>query len=310
MNSQQIKIFEFPSNLGLKKTETAVEPGVRFLPAWLKKHGLYDAIGPKQIFNLEAPEYSMEQDLDSGVRNAEKIIHYSEDQAALLMEHLRTDSFLLLIGGDCSMLIGTAMALKQSGTYGLFYLDGHTDFIWPELSHTGGAAGMDLAIVTGYGHEKLANILDLKPYLTEQHIWCVGNREYDPAYIKPILDSQIRYVDLKSLRERGLESCAAQFLEIVEINKLDGFFIHFDVDVLNDRIMPAVDSREADGLEYEELDILLGTLLASPKAMGMEITILDPDLDQDGKYTRGFISAFMHTWRKALNETGRNSASV
>lgn len=41
----------------------------------------------------------------------------------------------------------------------------------------------------------------------------------------------------------------------------------------------------------------------------MEITILDPDPDQEGKYTQGFISfisAFLHTWEKALNETGRN----
>ena len=306
MNSQQIKIFEFPSNLGLKKTDVAVEPGVRFLPAWLKKHGLYDLLEPKQIFNLEAPEYSMEQDLDSGVRNAEKIIHYAEDQAKLLSEHLKGDSFLLVIGGGCSILVGVALALKQSGTYGLFYLDGHTDFIWPELSHTGGAAGMDLAIVTGYGHEKLTNILDLKPYLIEQHVWCVGNREYDPAYVKPILDSQIRYIDLKNLRETGIETCASQFLEMVEGNELDGFFIHFDVDVLNDQIMPAVDSREADGLEYEEMIRLLNNLLASPKAIGMEITILDPDLDKDGKYTGKFASNFIKAFEKGRKETGRN----
>jgi arginase len=89
MNSQTVKIFEFPSNLGLKKTDIAVEPGVWFLPSWLKKHQLYELIGPKQIFNPEAPEYSMEQYLDSGVCNAEKIIHYAEDQAKLLLEHLK-----------------------------------------------------------------------------------------------------------------------------------------------------------------------------------------------------------------------------
>ncbi len=302
MNSQTIKIFEFPSNLGLKKTDAAVEPGVRFLPAWLKKHQLYELIGPKQIFNLEAPAWSMEQDLDSGVRNADKIIYYAKDQAGLLLEHLAGDSFLLLIGGDCSILIGTVLALKQKGNYGLFYLDGHTDFMWPEISHTGGAAGMDLAIATGYGHEKLTNILDLKPYLNEQHIWCVGNREYDPQYVKLILDSQIRYIDLNHLRENGIQNCTDEFLHMIENNELDGFFIHFDVDVLNDRIMPAVDSREPDGLEYDEMILLLGNLLASPKAIGMEITILDPDLDPESRYTPAFISNLLKAFEAGGNK--------
>lgn len=300
MNSQHIKIFEFPSNLGLKKTDVAAEPGVRFLPGWLKKQGLYDLLEPKQIFNLEPPEYSMEQDPDSGVRNADKIIHYAEDQSALLLEHLGTDSFLLLIGGDCSILIGTALALKQKGNYGLFYLDGHTDFIWPELSHTGGAAGMDLAIVTGHGHEKLTNMLDLKPYLDEQCIWCVGNLEDAPLYVKPILDSNIRYLNMADLRKAGIDRCTGDFLEMAETSGLDGFFIHFDVDVLNERIMPAVDSREPGGLEYEEMILLLGNLLSSPKAMGMEITILDPDLDPEGTYTREFIAQLVKVF-----ETGQ-----
>ena len=75
---------------------------------------------------------------------------------------------------------------------------------------------------------------------------------------------------------------------MVERQNLDGFFIHFDVDALDDRVMPAVDSRTEDGLSYDELAEILTPLLSSGKAVGMEITILDPDLDQDGKYTKEF----------------------
>ncbi len=77
---------------------------------------------------------------------------------------------------------------------------------------------------------------------------------------------------------------------MVEKNELDGFFIHLDVDVLNDDIMPAVDSREKDGLNYPEFVTILGMLLTSEKAIGMEITILDPNLDKEGKYTKEFVS--------------------
>ncbi|WP_422350916.1 arginase family protein [Flagellimonas sp.] len=179
--------------------------------------------------------------------------------------------------------------MKQRGEFGLFFLDGHTDFITPELSDTGGAAGMDLAIVTGHGHDKLTNILGLKPNVKEENVFCVGNRECDPKYVHPILESDIHYFDLKRFRNNGLKQTAEQFLEMVETHNLDGFLIHLDADVLNDDIMPAVDSREADGLLYHELAEILIPLLLSTKAIGMEITILDPNLDSDGTYTTEFV---------------------
>jgi arginase len=64
--------------------------------------------------------------------------------------------------------------------------------------------------------------------------------------------------------------------------------------------MPAVDSRETDGLEYDEMIRLPGNLLASPKAVGMEITIFDPDLDKEGKYTGEFVSNLIKAF-----ETGK-----
>lgn len=178
-----VTIIEFPSNLGLKEPAPGHEPGVKKLPDWLRKHGFHDLINPSGIYRLDPPAYSMQLDKASGVRNAENINSYAKDQAALLGPILSGGSFPLILGGDCSILIGSALALKKAGNYALFYLDGHTDFMLPELSETGGAAGMDLAFITGYGHEKLSNIDGLKPYIPESQVWCVGNREYDPSYV-------------------------------------------------------------------------------------------------------------------------------
>lgn len=291
-----VTIIEFPSNLGLKEPSPGHEPGVKQLPDWLRKHGFHDLINAASIYRLDPPAYSMHLDKESGVRNAESIITYAKDQAKLLGPILTGKTFPLIIGGDCSILIGSALALKKAGNYALFYLDGHTDFMLPTLSATGGAAGMDLAIVTGHGHQKLTDIENSKPYIQELLVWCVGNREYDPSYVQPILDSAITYYDLKALRRAGIASCVADFLQAVPGH----FFIHLDVDVLHDDIMPAVDSREKDGLSYEELDQLLQLLLADPKAAGMEITILDPELDPDGSITKKFIDAFCRSFNKAF----------
>jgi len=295
-----VDIIEAPSNLGLRESEPGVEPGVKKLPEWLKKWGFYDIILPRSIHLVHPPAYSMELDVASGVRNADKIAHYAQQVEGVITPLITQKVFPLVIGGDCSILIGPMLGLKSIGTYGLFFLDGHTDYAWPPMSQTGGAAGMDLAIVTGHGHEKLTNIRELKPYLTEKHAWSVGNRDFDAVYLQAVHSSSIHYFDLPALRRMGLAACASLFLTMVSEQNLSGFWIHLDVDVLQDELMPAVDSRQSDGLTYEELITLLDSLLASDKAVGLDITILDPALDASGALTIKFINELKPTLEKYL----------
>ncbi|MDQ0064511.1 arginase family protein [Chryseobacterium lathyri] len=287
---RNINIFEFPLNLGLKKKEHETEPGVRKLPEWLKKFDFYKEINPQNIFRLEAPEYSMKSDQESGVLNADAIIDYAQKQANLILNNHQEDTFSIMLGGDCSILIGTAIALKKLGNFGLFYLDGHTDFIPVSLSSTAAAAGMDLAIITGTGHEKLTNIQGLKPYFLEENIFCAGNAETDDEeYVEQIVNSDIQYFDVEQLRMNGFRKTAEDFLQMVERKGLDSFFIHLDVDVLKDELMPAVDSRMEEGIDYENLKEILKPLIHSPLCFGIEITILDPDYDENGTYTKPFV---------------------
>lgn len=287
---RDINIFEFPLNLGLIKKEYEIEPGVKKLPDWLRKFDFHKRIDPKNTFRLESPEYVMEFDEETGVKNPDKIIEYAKKQSEIILKNHYKNTFNIILGGDCSILIGTAIALKKLGNFGLFYLDGHTDFIPPHLSPSGGIAGMDLAIVSGTGHQKLTDIDALKPYFSEENIYCVGNAEMDDEdYVQQIITSDIRYLDLEDLRKNGFGKTAQDFLQMVHRKKLDGFFVHFDVDILNDKIMPAVDCRMEDGIDYENLKEILVPLISDPQCFGIEITILDPDYDENGTYTKAFV---------------------
>jgi len=287
---KDIVLIEAPTNLGLREPAPGIEPGVKFFPVALKTTGFAKSIGVKKYLHVEAPAYSMQLDEISKVRNADAIASYGKELATIIRGVIEENNIPLVIGGDCSVIIAAGIALKQKGNFGLFHLDGHTDYMWPEFSQTGGAAGMGLALVAGKGHDKLANIAGLKPYIDEENIFCVGNREYDPGYVQLSLDSNMYYVDLITIRKKGSAAIANEFLNLVTQKKLDGFWIHFDVDALNDDIMPCVDSRTSDGLWYHELKEMLRPLLLSPWFTGMEITILDPTLDKDGKYLKQFAN--------------------
>jgi arginase len=49
--------------------------------------------------------------------------------------------------------------------------------------------------------------------------------------------------------------------------------------VLDPSVMPAVDSPDPGGLTTDELRALLRPLARSPRCVGLQLTIYDPDLD-------------------------------
>lgn len=56
-------------------------------------------------------------------------------------------------------------------------------------------------------------------------------------------------------------------------------WLHVDLDVLDQAVMPAVDSPGGPGLTFEQLGALLALLRASGRIAGAEICIYDPARD-------------------------------
>lgn len=239
-----------------------------------------------QIYSLLPTDYEMIFDPETSILNVEQVTSYAIRQAELLESKWQADTFKLIIGGDCSLLLGTGMALKRQGRYGLIYLDGHTDYC---RTDTKAVAGMDLGLATGFGPDKLVNLNNQAPYFDEENIFCVGDKESDPEYVRLIEASKINYFDLGQIRKMGSETVARIFLQMVEKQNLTGFFVHLDVDILTSLVMPAVDCPDERGLTYEELMPLLKIIMESPLAVGMELTIFDPSLDTDGVIIKRFI---------------------
>ena len=68
--------------------------------------------------------------------------------------------------------------------------------------------------------------------------------------------------------------------------RVERYWIHLDVDVLDEQAMPATDYLMPGGLEWDELAELLGPLCASPAVAGLSIGCVNPEKDPDGSLTR------------------------
>jgi arginase len=284
-------IVDAPSILGLRPT------GVELLAETLRQAGLLERLDAEYCGEITPAEYDSNRDETTKLLNPKAIKDYSirlADSTSLL---LQDNKFPVVLGGDCSILIGNLLALRRIGRYGLFFIDGHADYYLPHESPTGEVADMDLAIVTGHGPDILTNIDNLKPLVMEQDIVAFGYRDTEQSANYGCQDikktTMIKAIELDDVRKLGFQNAATLGLATLHKNEIAGFWIHLDADVLDDSIMPAVDYRLPGGITFEELSYLLKLLIQSNKAAGISLTIFNPTLDKDGSIARNFMSSII-----------------
>lgn len=277
-------LIDAPSNLGLRPPVRGAVPGCAKAPGALRDLGLLRAIGAAEGGVVVPPRYDRgDWKPGDGVFNAAALADYSPRLADRLERHVRAGDFPVVLGGDCSLVLGSSLALRRVGRYGLAYFDGHDDFRHPgNAEHVGAAGGEDVALVTGRGQRDLTDLEGLRPYVRDEDVHLLGLRdaENEPENVFEELTALgIAHHPVAAVRERGAEAVARDALAHLEDPRLDGFWVHVDADVLDPGVMPAVDSAEPGGLQPDELRDLLRPLVGSPRCAGFQLTIYDPDRD-------------------------------
>lgn len=280
--TRSITILDAPSNLGLRPPEEGAFPGCYKLPWAVRDRSLLSALGATDGGSVVPPRYRAPWKPGDGVRNAAGIAEFSGRLADRVEREVRTGAHLLVLGGDCSILLGSMLALRRIGRYGLVFLDAHSDFRHPgNAPAVGAAAGEELALVTGRGDPRLTDCERLGPYVREEDVHLVGLRSGDD-YLEELGQAGFRISTSGDVMELGARALSREVLETVTRGTA-GFWIHLDVDVVDGDEMPAADCPEPDGISFAVLAELLGELVASPRCAGMEVTIYDPDLDPTGE---------------------------
>ena len=138
-------IIEVPSPLGLRPD------GVEAAPGALRTAGLHARLGSPDEARSDVRPYCDVRDPETGVLNPQGIAAVARDLAAAMGAALDHGRFPLVLGGDCSILLGPMLALRRRGRYGLVFIDGHADFQHTIDEPNGEVASLDLALVTGRG---------------------------------------------------------------------------------------------------------------------------------------------------------------
>jgi arginase len=283
-----VTIIEAPSVLGL------FPKGVETLPDALLEAGLGERLGARRSGRLEPPPYDSRRDPRTLLLNPKAIAEYSKALADAVGHAINVGEFPVVLGGDCSILLGCLLALKRRGRYGLLFLDGHADFYQPEAEPNGEAASMELALGIGRGPKIVTNLEGRCPLVRDDDVVAFGRRDAEDASVhgsQRIEETAIRVIDLAEVRKRDAGDAAASAIKDLSKAEVVGFWVHLDADVLDDTIMPAVDYRMPGGVAWQELITILRVAIASGRAIGLNITIFNPKLDVDGSIAAAFVDA-------------------
>ena len=295
---RHVAVLGAPSSIGLRPhDETGAPQEVNRAPETLRDLGLIERLDATDLRDVLPPPYEDFERPPGKARNEAGVATYSRSLADPVAAGIDDDRFLVVIGGDCSIVLGCLLGAGRArrgtdsdpGRIGLVYVDGHADFASPEESMTGSVASMGLALAVGRGDMRLARLAGPVPLVRGGDVALIGRRDQGQWYghealaVSGILDLPWAAIapDSTAVPPIALVETASTVLDRVAASDVSGFWIHVDADVLNPEVMPAVGSPEPGGPDIDELAALLAPLVDHPKALGIALALYDPSLDPD-----------------------------
>jgi arginase len=290
---KRFDVIGVPSSMG------AFAPGQEKAPAALRAAGL--------VRGLADAGLDVEDLDDAGIRrwfpdrdhpraqHAEAVAEVAAETAARVRDSARRGRIPLVIGGDCTVGLGTVAGSRDGGSLGLVYFDLHTDMNVPSSVAVGALDWMGMAHALGFEG-------------TEEPLRTFGPRTplLDPAevvFFSVGADNPTRFEReqqaARGLREIGAaavtadpEGSAGEALAMLEA--AESVLIHFDVDVVDYMDLPLSENADRnEGLEFDTAMLALRTLAASPKLAGLTVTEANPDHDPDGSASERFVGGLV-----------------
>jgi len=207
------------------------------------------------------------------------------DRVAPLLQ--QPNQIPLLIGCDCSVVLGTTEALKRVSAQDVqvIYVDGDFDDAAPEPGRCQSAASCAVWLLT---HD---SPFWTGPPLRPSQVSIVGWT--NPSQSK---QSGTNSISLTEVRRSGPREAARRVLEAIPATSL--LLLHIDIDVLRKKDLPAAYFPHTEGLSLPEAAELLGVLLKDPRIRIIEISEYASLRDTDREYVKTLVNLLAEGMKK------------
>ncbi len=289
--ARRLEIVGAPSSAG------AYAPGQERAPqAWRAAGliGLLEERGIEVVDRGDVPGFRWRVDPKSiRAMNPDAAAGVARAVADEVAAGLSNGSAMLVLGGDCTVELGTvAGATREGDDVGLVYIDYDTDMNTPASVEDGALDWMGVAHLLGLPDTipGLAGVGARTPMLRPDQVLLFANGSST--------DFERRTIDDLSIEEVGLAQVkadpAAAARGVVDgfARRFDRLLVHVDADVLDFLDFPiAEETRRYPALRFEQLIDSLRVLVAAPNFATLTICEVNPDHDPDGSSMRRLSEA-------------------
>jgi arginase len=276
--------------IGVPTSAGAFAPGQERAPAALREAGLVSLLreGGVEVSDYgEAPLWRWRPDrARPRAQNLGKVVEIVRDTAQRVEEAVLARETILVLGGDCTVGIGTVAGHAEStDSVGVIYFDLHADLNVPDSALPGALDWMGMAHMLGeQGAERdLVEVGPRSPLLTPGRVVVLG---WGPEQATPHEREAVERLGLEAIPVDEVRidpaGCAQRALDTLG-SRVDRVLVHFDVDVIDFTDTPLSENPgRNEGITYEQAAAALATLLASPAVAGVTVTELNPNHVEEG----------------------------
>jgi arginase len=276
--------------IGVPTSAGAFAPGQEDAPARLREAGLVEllcdnAVDVRDHGDREPWRWRPDRERPRA-QNLDEVVEIVSDTAGRVAESALANEATLVLGGDCTVGIGTVAGHQSTGErVGLVYFDAHADLNIPESVREGALDWMGMAHMLGLpGAERaLVEAGSKAPLLEAEQVVLFGwdpvqATEHEPRAIER------QSIDVIPLAQVAADPAAAakRALELLD-DRADRVLVHFDVDVIDFVDVPLSENPgRNEGLAYADAVEALEALVGSPRVAGLTVTELNPAHVEEG----------------------------
>jgi arginase len=270
------------SFLGVPIDSVGRSDGTELGPATLRVLGLPGAIDATDAGDLDVRIRGEVRDEATGIVGSDDVMTTTDGIRTAVSAMLRAGERPFLVGGCCAELPGALAGARDAlGRVGLAYLDGHLDLYDGVTSPTGEAADMPIATALGIGPNEWVQAAG-GPSVVAADTAILAYRDLERSLADGMVNPDslhgLTHIEVDDVRARGVDVVGADTARALAA--VPGrFWVHLDVDVLDELVFPATDYLEPGGLDWPDLIELMRPLGSSPALVGVSIACYNPEKD-------------------------------
>ena len=204
-------------------------------------------------------------------------------------EHASKGRFVLTLGGDHSIAIGTiagtAKATRErlGREIAVIWVDAHADINTPETSGSGNIHGMPVAFMTGLATEKREDIfgwIKKEHMISVKKLVYIGLRDVDKGEKMIIKEHGIKAFSMHDIDRYGIGK--VMDMALGWIGSDTPIHLSFDVDALDPMWAPSTGTPVRGGLTLREGDFIAECVHDTGSLIALDLVEVNPKLETEG----------------------------